>query len=89
MPTAWALRRRRWFVKDDRPDWRDPDMKVYDVVLCNDGKKRPAWLTPEMRQKFSQESLDGYMVGEKIPLWRDDPTYDLRVRLKERLTDSD
>ena len=63
MPTAWALRRRRHFVKDDRPDWRDPNMQCFEEVLFSDGKYRECYISPEMKQQFAQDRLKERLTG--------------------------
>ena len=64
MSTSWARKRRRCFEVDERPDWRDPDMKCYENVLFSDGVWRDAYITPEMKQKFAQDRMKTKLTAE-------------------------
>lgn len=76
----WARRRKRALTEHDtRPDWRDPNMKVYDVVLFSDGIERPCMLPPELAHQFAVARFDDKNVIPP-PHWTKDPTYDLRRR---------
>ena len=62
--TIWARRRRRRFEVDDRPDWRDPDMKCYENVLFSDGSWRDAYISPEMKLQFARDRLKEKLTDE-------------------------
>jgi hypothetical protein len=74
MSTAFARRRKARFAPDDRPDWRDPNMKCFETMLFSDGVWRDAYIPPDMKQKFAQDRLAQYQT----PGWINDPAYGWR-----------
>jgi hypothetical protein len=76
MTSRYARRRKARFVPDERPDWRDPDMKCFETVLFSDGTWRECYIPPDMKQKFAKDRLVQYQTSP----WTSDPTYDLRKR---------
>ena len=68
MTTSWARRRRKRFEVDDRPDWRDPDMKCFEEVLFSDGVWRHCYIPPEMKQQFAQQRMKDKLT-DSSSLW--------------------
>lgn len=63
--------------KDDRFDWRDPDMPTLVEGVDNlTGKRVFLVITAEERQEVSKKQLSVSMS----PSWRDDPSYNWRKR---------
>ena len=66
--------RKRRPEPDNRPDWRDPNMPCYAFhEEC----------TPELMRMLALECMDHYDACPGLywdENWRNDPTYNLRVR---------
>jgi hypothetical protein len=65
------VRRRRFLaLRDDRPNWRDPNMPV----LLQHRVKGLVTVTPVFASDVAQHKL----AHDIDPTWREDPTYDLK-----------
>ena len=59
MTTIWARRRRNRFRKDDRLDWRDPDMPAYVwAATWSDGKRGWRLMLPADASAVARLRLD-------------------------------
>jgi hypothetical protein len=68
-------------MKDNRPDWRDPEMPVYARKYGDDGKIHTVLISPREAQAAANARFwQACMHPEVCPNWRDDPTYDLRKK---------
>lgn len=61
--------RKRRFVPDTRPDWRDPNMPCYE----HSKSRGMIEFTAEQKTGISTQRLQ-----LPAPNWRNDPTYNLR-----------
>lgn len=73
-------RRRQRYTSPDGIDWRDPDMPVLRPFEFNDGTKGLKAFTPEEEQEY----VKCHMAGTPQKHWRDDETYRLRKRGRNR-----
>lgn len=76
MTTAWAMRRRRRFERDDRPDWRDPAMPVWLwAESWNDGRRGWRLVPPDVAHYAAEQNMRDNPANVPQPTWDRDPSY--------------
>lgn len=67
--------RRRPFLPDNRPDWRDPNMPLVRNYRMANGTVKEL-VEPEYEQRYREHMISASMA----PNYKHDPTYNLRRR---------